>query len=83
MKTMTCRQLGGACDIKLQAETFGQMAELSMQHGMEMLQQNDEAHIKAVNIMKAIMQDPNTMQAWFTEKKEEFDVLEEDEVLKQ
>ncbi len=30
MKTMTCKQLGGACDIKLQAETFGQMAELPL-----------------------------------------------------
>lgn len=27
VKTMTCRELGGACDIKLQAETFGEMAE--------------------------------------------------------
>jgi hypothetical protein len=35
MKTMTCKQLGGACDIMFQAETFGEMSELSMQHGME------------------------------------------------
>lgn len=78
MKTMTCKQLGGVCDQKFQAETFGQMAELSMAHGMEMIQQNDEAHIKAINLMKAIMQDPNTMQDWFTEKKAEFDALNED-----
>ena len=78
MKTMTCKQLGGACDIKLQAETFGQMAEISMQHGIEMLEQNDEAHIKAINIMKAVMQDPNTMQAWFAEKTAEFNALDDD-----
>ncbi len=29
MKTMTCRQLGGACDKKFHAETFDEMAELS------------------------------------------------------
>jgi len=78
MKTMTCKQLGGVCDQTFQAETFGQMAELSMAHGMEMIQQNDEAHIKAINLMKAVMQDPVTMQAWFTEKKEAFDALDED-----
>lgn len=78
MKTMTCKQLGGACDKKLQAETFGEMAELSMQHGIEMMQQNDEAHIKAIANMKEIMQDPRTMGAWFEERKAEFDALDED-----
>jgi len=36
MKTMTCRQLGGACDVEFHAETFQKMARLSKQHGMEM-----------------------------------------------
>ena len=75
---MTCKQLGGVCDQPFQAETFGQMAELSMAHGLEMIAANDEAHIKAISIMKAVMQDPVTMQAWFTEKKEAFDALDED-----
>ena len=29
MKTMTCRQLGGACDLGFRAESFEEMAELS------------------------------------------------------
>ncbi|SGZ03445.1 hypothetical protein [Moritella viscosa] len=29
MKTMTCNQLGGACDEKFQAESFDEIAELS------------------------------------------------------
>ncbi len=78
MKTMTCKQLGGACDKILQAETFGEMAELSMQHGMEMMQQNDEAHMKAIASMKEIMQDPRTMSQWFEERKAEFDALADD-----
>ena len=78
MKTMTCKQLGGACDVKFQAETFGQMAELSMQHGMEMMQANDEAHLKAMTNMKEIMQNPATMNQWFEERKAEFDALDED-----
>jgi len=78
MKTMTCKQLGGACDIKFQANTFGEMAEMSMQHGIEMMQQNDEAHLKAIGNMKEIMQNPMTMNAWFEERKAEFDALAED-----
>ena len=38
MKTMSCKQLGGACDEKFHAETFEKMAELSQKHGMEMFQ---------------------------------------------
>lgn len=34
MKTMTCKQLGGACDKEFHAQTFEEMAELSKQHGM-------------------------------------------------
>ena len=78
MKTMTCKQLGGACDMTLQAETFGEMAELSMQHGIEMMQKNDEAHMKAIGNMKEIMQNPATMNQWFAERKAEFDALAED-----
>ena len=78
MKTMTCRQLGGACDIMFQAETFGEMAELSMQHGMEMMEENDEAHMKAIANMKEIMRDPRTMSQWLEERKAEFDALDDD-----
>ena len=78
MKTMTCKQLGGACDIKFQAETFGQMAEISMEHGIEMMQQNDEAHMKAIGNMKEIMQNPATMNQWFAERQAEFDALDDD-----
>jgi hypothetical protein len=34
MKGMTCRQLGGACDLVFLAQSFGEMAEQSKQHGM-------------------------------------------------
>jgi hypothetical protein len=46
MKTMTCRQLGGACDMEFHANSFEEMAELSKNHGMDMFQKGDEAHLK-------------------------------------
>ena len=48
MKTMTCMQLGGACDKEFSAGTFGEIAELSKAHGSEMFQSGDEAHLQAM-----------------------------------
>ena len=48
MKAMTCKQLGGACELEFRASTFEEMAELSKKHAMEMHQQNDVAHLKAM-----------------------------------
>ncbi|MCB0395073.1 MAG: DUF1059 domain-containing protein [Flavobacteriales bacterium] len=70
---MTCNQLGGACDQEFQADTFEEMAELSKQHGREMLQKGDEAHLKAMNEMQELMQDPKAMQDWFENKRKEFE----------
>jgi len=78
MKTMTCKQLGGTCDMEFHAETFEEMANLSKQHGMEMAEKNDEGHIKAMDEMKNLMSDPDAMNQWMQEKQKEFDVLPED-----
>ena len=77
MKTMTCSQLGGACNMEFKAETFEQMAELSKQHGMEMFQKNDAAHMRAMDAMKEKMQNAEAMQKWMNEKKVEFDSIPE------
>lgn len=78
MKTMKCSQLGGACDMEFQAETFEEIAEMSKQHGMEMFQKNDQTHLDAMNKMRDLMQDPQAMTAWFESKRNEFDALPED-----
>ncbi|MDG2090753.1 MAG: DUF1059 domain-containing protein [Gammaproteobacteria bacterium] len=77
MKTMTCNQLGGACEKEFQAETFEEMANLSQQHGKEMFQQQDEAHLKAMQDMQGLMQNPEEMNKWFESKKQEFESLSE------
>ena len=75
---MTCKQLGGACDLEFHAETFEAMAEMSKQHGMEMFEQKDEAHLTAMERMKELMQKPEAMKEWFEKKRQEFDLLPED-----
>lgn len=77
MKTMTCNQLGGACDKEFHANTFDEISEMSKQHGMEMFQKNDEAHLKAMNKMRELMktEDSDAMKNWLKSKQEEFDAL--------
>lgn len=58
---MTCRQLGGACDSVFTAETFEEIVKLSQEHGKEMYMANDKAHIKAMEDMRILMQDPKAM----------------------
>ena len=75
MKTMTCRQLGGACDMEFHANTFEEMAELSKKHGMEMFQKGDKPHLEAMSKMQELMKSPEDMNAWFDNKRKEFDAL--------
>ncbi len=78
MKTMTCKQLGGACNVEFQATTFDEIAEMSKKHGAKMFQKGDEEHLKAMDKMKELMQNPNAMQEWFENKRKEFESLPDD-----
>jgi len=75
MKTMTCKQLGGPCELEFHAETFEAMVEQSKAHGMEMFQKGDEDHIRVMNQMKEKMktQSSEAMQEWFASVRKEFD----------
>ena len=73
MKTMTCKELGGACDLEFHANTFEEIAEMSKKHGREMFQKGDEAHLEAMTKMKDLMQSPDAMTKWMENKRKEFD----------
>lgn len=75
MKTMNCKQLGGACEKEFHANTFEEIAEMSKQHGMEMFQEKDEAHLKAMNDMRELMKSPEAMSEWFERKRKQFKAL--------
>jgi hypothetical protein len=78
MKTMTCKQLGGACDKEFHAKTFEEMAEMSKKHGMKMYEKGDQEHIKVMKEMKELMNDPKAMKEWIESKQKEFHELPED-----
>lgn len=75
MKTMTCLQLGGACQQEFKADTFEEMAKHSQKHGMEMFKAGDMAHLEAIQKMQDLMKNPIQMQEWFECKKKEFELL--------
>lgn len=79
MKTMTCKQLGGACDLEFSANTFEEIAEMSKKYGMEMFQENDVPHLKAMGDMQELMESPQEMKNWFENKRNEFDGLPDNE----
>ena len=73
MKTMTCKELGGACDKEFTANTFEELVMMSKMHGMEMFQQQDVAHMAVIAEVTKLMSDPDAMEAWMKEKKALFD----------
>lgn len=79
MKTMTCKQLGGACDEEFHAESWDEMVKKSQQHGKKMAELGDDVHFAAREDMKELMNDPEAMQEWREKKQKEFDELPEDE----
>ena len=75
MKTMNCKQLGGACGQEFTANTFEEIAEMSKTHGMEMFQKGDKAHLEAMTEMQELMKSPEEMRKWFEGKRKEFEAL--------
>ena len=72
---MTCKQLGGACDLEFMANTFDEIADMSKNHGMEMFQKGDEAHLNAMNNMQNLMKTQSAFSEWMELKKKEFNLL--------
>ena len=63
--------------MEFRANTFEEIAELSKQHGMEMFQKGDKAHLAAMQKMQALMQSPEAMNEWFENKRKVFEALPE------
>lgn len=73
MKTMTCKQLGGACEKKFSGNTFDEIAMMVSKHARELVQQGDQGHITAMNEMRASMTSQEAINAWMDDKRKAFD----------
>ena len=72
---MTCKQLGGACELEFHANTFEEIEEMSKKHGMEMFQKGDKAHLDAMMAIKELMKSPEVIKEWSEGRRQSFESL--------
>ena len=78
MKTMTCAQLGGPCDHRLQATTADEVIKAQDQHLKEMVAGGDAVHAPALKEMKGRWKRPIAGMGWYRDAKRNFAALPED-----
>jgi hypothetical protein len=78
MKTMTCKQLGGPCDLPLQGDTADQVIKAQDGHLKEVVAGGDETHESALKAMKGRWRNPIAGMGWYLRTKREFAALPED-----
>jgi hypothetical protein len=78
MKTMTCKQLGGPCDLQLHAETADAVIKAQDKHLKEVVAAGDEAHQSALKAMKGRWKHPISGMTWYKNAKRDFAELPED-----
>lgn len=75
---MTCRQLGGACDIPLHGGTADEVIRAQDTHLKEIVAAGDEAHLSALNDMKGRWKNPIRGMGWYRNTKRDFAALPQD-----
>lgn len=78
MKTMTCRQLGGPCDLELRGETADEIIKAQDRHLKEAVKEGDAAHEPANRDMKGRWMHPKKSMGWYSATKKAFAELPED-----
>lgn len=64
MKTLTCKQMGGPCDAKIQGNTPDEIMHKGGEHVNEMAAQGDQAHVATKATMDAAMNNPEDLKKW-------------------
>ncbi len=78
MKTMTCKQLGGPCELALHGETADEVIKAQDRHLKEVVAGGDEAHEPALKDMKSRWRRPISGMGWYKQTKRDFAALAED-----
>ena len=72
MKTMTCRQLGGPCDLAHEGESADEIIKTQDAHLEEMVAAGDTAHEPALKEMKGRWKRPISGMRWYQAAKRQF-----------
>jgi predicted small metal-binding protein len=72
MKTMTCKQLGGPCDLEIRGNTADEVIKQQDAHLRERVADGDATHDDALKAMKGRWKRPISGMAWYRNTKREF-----------
>ncbi len=78
MKTMTCQQLGGPCDLALRGDTADEVIKAQDRHLRDAVAQGDATHQDALKAMKGRWKNPIGGMGWYKKTKRDFAALAED-----
>jgi hypothetical protein len=78
MKTMTCKQLGGPCDLQHHGDTADEIIKAQDRHLRDIVAEGDEAHTPALKAMKGRWKRPISGMGWYRDTKRTFAALPAD-----
>jgi phenylacetate-coenzyme A ligase PaaK-like adenylate-forming protein len=78
MKTMTCRDLGGPCELALSGETADDVIKAQDRHLKEAVAGGDPTHAEARRAMQGRWKHPKKSMDWYSATKKAFASLPED-----
>jgi hypothetical protein len=77
MKTMTCKQLGGPCDLPLSGANANDVIKAQDAHLKERVAAGDETHAAALKAMQGRWKNPIAGMGWYRKAKRDFAALPE------
>ena len=78
MKTMTCRQLGGACDVPHHGDDANEIIKAQDEHLKEAVAAGDTDHETALREMKGRWKRPVSGLKWYRQVQRDFAALPHD-----
>ncbi len=78
MKTMTCRDLGGPCDLEHHGESADDVIKAQDQHLKLADKAGDATHREARDAMKGRWLHPKKAMDWYRDAKQDFAALPDD-----
>ena len=75
---MTCKQMGGPCDMEFHGNTADEVIKAEVRHLKEVVAGGDSTHEAALNAMKGRWKNPIKGMGWYKQVKKDFAALPED-----
>jgi hypothetical protein len=72
---MTCRQLGGPCDIAFEGKTANDVIKAQDAHLKAVVAAGDDTHADALKAMQARWKNPIKGMGWYRQAKKDFAAL--------